>query len=343
MNEFLDGSKELVQQSIKDGVKQINNDISKLIEDVRKSAKRLIRYTSLLSNNHKDLLSEISGNNISIEKAYQFSKKLVKDDINFKNLMTAVFDFQNKANTLLGQTIQMRFVYINRKKEVEIYSIENSINDLTIDKTASSRGGNITGKYKIGLVRKEGPLITDKSKAIGLDSTFKEVYTRFKISKQKQKFKKSGPAYILWEEHLKKMDGVWISGAGPLAEAYFNFFIHNYRFNNYIEKAIKDFMLNKKYGAILADSTSGFLQGDVRGKDGKEYGIKTQNAQPLGYSDIIKYAQEVLNTADVKKYLEELQLKLEQKGSQNMVKHLNNNLNEVSEELLDAIQNRIKS
>ena len=341
MDEFLDGSKELVQQSIKDGINEINNDISQLTEEVRDSANKLLDYTNKLRDDHKELLNELNSNNKSEEQVYQFTKKLITDANEFKELMNRVFDFQNKANTLLGQTVQMKFVYVDRKGEVKIYSIENSFDDLTPDKIASSRGGGFSGRYQIGKIKKHGGVFDYNSKAVRLDSTFKEVYTRFKISKQKQKLKSA--AYILWKENSKNMDGAWISGAGPLAEAYFNFFINHYTFNNYIEKAVKDFMLNKKYGAILADNISGFLQGDIRGKDGREYGIKTQKAQSLGYSDIIKYAQEILKATDVKKYLKELQLELEQKGSQNMVRYLNNNLNEVSKELLDAIQNRIKS
>ena len=108
-----------------------------------------------------------------------------------------------------------------------------------------------------------------------------------------------------------------------------------------VECAVKDFMINEEFGAIMADSTSGFLQGDVS-KKGIEYGIKIQGGQTLGYTDIIKYAQEILEQTDIKQYLINLKQKLQLEGSKNMVKLLNKNLNEVSDELKQAIQKRIE-
>jgi hypothetical protein len=68
----------------------------------------------------------------------------------------------------------------------------------------------------------------DNEKAT-LDRTFQEVWQRYRISKNKIQL--GGAAYIIWYLSTSP-DGVWISGAGPLGEAYVAFFINNYVFSN---------------------------------------------------------------------------------------------------------------
>ena len=49
----------------------------------------------------------------------------------------------------------MVFVYISPKTgKVELYTLDNEIGDLTIDKASQSHGGIITGLYTNGQVRK---------------------------------------------------------------------------------------------------------------------------------------------------------------------------------------------
>lgn len=340
-NNFSQISNELIQQSINEVSEQIKKDLQPSAEKVKKAARDLIKYTEDIASEYRNLLNQKNTFNDStdIETVFHFSKKMIKSEEQFKELMKRVYLFQNEANALLDQKVQMTFLYFTRQNKVEMYHFDNSVNDLSIDRAAKSRGGTITGRYKKRLIAEKGQLIENiSSTSTKLDPTFEEVYTRFKISKQKQKL--LGAAYILWKEN-GELNGAYVSGAGPLGEAYFNFFINNYEFKFSTELNVKDFMTNDRYGAVLADSTSGFLQGDVS-KNGIEYGIKIQGAASLGYMDIIKYAQEILEQTDVKQYLINLKQKLQSEGSQNMVKILNNNLNEVSEELKQAIQSRIE-
>ena len=138
----------------------------------------------------------------------------------------------------------MVFVYISPKTgKVELYTLDNEIGDLTIDKASQSHGGIITGLYTNGQVRKFGQqIINSKYDSFILEKTFEEVYRRFKISKAKLKL--GGTAVILWKN--PEWDGVWISGAGPLGEAYLNFFINEYKFTNGREGNVEDYMMNNK-------------------------------------------------------------------------------------------------
>ena len=70
----------------------------------------------------------------------------------FTELMRLVYNFQNEANALLNQRVQMTFLYFTRQNKVEMYTLNNSVEDLTLDRAAQSRGGSITGRYKKTLI-----------------------------------------------------------------------------------------------------------------------------------------------------------------------------------------------
>lgn len=341
MGGLLQAANEAVQTGIEASIESLQkSDLQASADDVKKAAQHLIAYTEELIAKNNDFASQAAAmsSGTDIETVYNFSKKLVKTKDEFTELMSRVFDFQNKANAFLGQQVQMMFLYFDRNNKVQMYAVENSIQDLTLDRASSKRGGAISGRYTRSKIAKMGKLIDNNSaKNTNLEPTFDEVYTRFKISKQKQKMR--GTAYILWKEN-GEWDGAWVSGAGALGEAYFNFFVNEYIFSTMIEPAVKDFMTNNKYGAVLADNASGLLQGDV-GKGSMEYGIKIQDATAMGYMEVIDYAKEMLEAADIKQYLLDLKQKLQSEGQQNMVKMLNGKLEEVTEETLKAIQARI--
>lgn len=353
MDELSQTSKEAIDEGIESSLNLVREDLKPTEAVVKKAAQDLIDYTNQLIAKNNQIINQVKGMNdsTSIETVVSFTKKLVKTEEEFKELMKRVFTFQNLANAFLGQQVQMVFVYFNKNNKVEMYSVENSIEELTLSRASSARGGSLSGRYtKSKITKNEKNVLISQENTINnlkeregethLESTFAEVYTRFKISKQKQRMR--GAAYILWQE-LGKWDGVWISGAGPLAEAYFNFFINWYIFTPMVEPAVRDFMLNEKYGAVLADSTSGFLQGDIEGQNGMQYGIKTQGASAMGYMDIIDYAKGVIQAADVETYLLNLKRELQEKGSQNMVKTLNYQVEEVAKETLAAVGARIQN
>lgn len=339
-----DVAREMFDIGKADSLQAIDEALRPTAQQVRDAAQELINYASSLQARYGlTVADQLTTLNTSNEAAVlNFSKKYIKEKAEYQQLMTHVFNFQNLANEFLGQKIVMTFVAISPSSgKVTLYNINNSIEDLTLDKAAQSRGGHITGRInslsKIKNASKDiintGYNESDKNK---LDQTFQEVWQRYRISKNKLKL--GGAAYILW--YLGTWDGVWISGAGPLGEAYVAFFINNYLFSNKIEPNVRDFMLNPQYGSIKADNASGFLKGDIV-KDAAQFGVKIKGAQPMSYMEVIKYAQELLEASDVETYLRGLQTKLESEGEQNMVKPLASFAQESYEVLLEDMQSRL--
>ena len=70
----------------------------------------------------------------------------------------------------------MVFVYISPKTgKVELYTLDNEIGDLTIDKASQSHGGIITGLYTNGQVRKFGQqIINSKYDSFSLEKLLKK-------------------------------------------------------------------------------------------------------------------------------------------------------------------------
>ena len=339
-----DVAREMFDIGKADSLQAVDEALRPTAQQVRDAAQELINYASSLQVRYGlTVADQLTTLNTSNEAAVlNFSKKYIKEKAEYQQLMTYVFNFQNLANEFLGQKIVMTFVAISPSSgKVTLYNINNSIEDLTLDKAAQSRGGHITGRInslsKIKNASKDiintGYNESDKNR---LDQTFQEVWQRYRISKNKLKL--GGAAYILW--YLGTWDGVWISGAGPLGEAYVAFFVNNYLFSNKIEPNVRDFMLNPQYGSIKADNASGFLKGDIV-KDAAQFGVKIKGAQPMSYMEVIKYAQELLEASDVETYLRGLQTKLESEGEQNMVKPLANFAQESYEILLEDIQSRL--
>lgn len=311
-------------------------------EQVRASARELIAFTEVLQSRYRNNVAEMNAIGNNIESAMKFSKKMVQTRQDFKDLMQRVLDFQNISNNFLGQQVQMTFMYIApRTGQVTLYAVDNSVEDLTLDVASKSHGGMITGRYARAAINRQlgqtaREIVNSKYDSGSLESTFGEVYNRYKISKARLKLK--GAAYILWKN--PEWDGVWISGAGPLGEAYVNFFINEYKFHQMMEGNVQDFMVNPNYGAVLADNASGFLQGDVT-KGAIEFGVKIQGATAMGYMEIINYARDLLDAADVKSYLEGLKQKLHDAGVSNMVKPLEGLLDDEVNSLIEPLEERI--
>jgi len=331
-------AQEATNEAIDLAVQEFAMQVTPSAEQVKASAASLIQFTELLQAKYKNNTVEMRSIKDNIEAAMKFSKKMVQTKEDFRSLMEKVLDFQNICNAFLGQQVQMTFVYIApRTGKVTLYAVDNNIEDLTLDRASKSHGGGITGRYGQSRIRKMAQeIINSKYDSSSLETTFEEVYNRYKISKNRLKLK--GAAYILWKN--PEWDGVWISGAGPLGEAYVNFFINEYKFMQMMEGNVQDFMTNPHYGAQLADNASGFLQGDIS-KGAIEFGVKINGATALGYMDIIQYAKELLNTTDIRSYLEGLKKKLHEEGISNMVRPLDGVLNEEVQQLIEPLEQHI--
>lgn len=337
-----DVAKELVDNSIDIATDSMGELIQPSADEVKLAAKELTDYVDKIvehANTNEAIYNKLRGdkNSDNANQILSFSKRMIEHREQYMQLMEKVFNFQNLANAFLGQRIAMTFVYVDKSGNVQLYTMDNTVEHISVKTASKSNGGNLAGGYKSSLRQLKDLQTLKNSNYVdkdSLDTTFKEVHRRYLISKEKLKL--GGAAYILWK--VGEWDGAYISSAGPLGEAYLNFFLNEYIFSNAVEPSVRDFMLNESYGAILADNASGFLQGDVS-KNGIEYGVKMRGASAMSYMNIVQYARDIQEQADVKNFLLNLKKELESKSSKNLVKPLNGQLNREIQELLGPMIN----
>lgn len=342
------------------------------LQEEFKSEETLINEIKILYKQIVDSQEEIKKNKEAFYFKYKNMFNLDKELDEYKNFKKNILDlqkadwyneimekflkFQNLANQLLEQKIQMIFIDVNSKGKTTIYKIDNTLEHLSYDSTTNK------GRYSVKRkVLKNATIIEKNSKyQDALDSTFKEVYRRFNIGKkhkndflkkEKNKDKKNkkglGSSYILWKTSNDTWDGAYLNNIGSLGEAYFAFFINNFQIRGNIEKRVETFIIHKNYGAIKADSASGFLKGDII-KNNINYGIKMLNASALGFEEVLKRLQNtnLLNknsNESFKKVFKKLKLDLNKKSSQNMVKYLNGKLDSIENNVLEDIKKAIEN
>lgn len=337
---------EIAKQVYDLAAEEITTQIKASEAEVRAAALELVSYGMSLQIAYQQAQQiqnriETAGDGFYNE-ALRFNRKMVQTYEEFKELMTRVFKLQNIINSFLGQEVQMIFTYIDKNGKVELYKMENDVEHLTIGRASTSHGGGITGRYQFSksTLAKMAQVINTNYDSTSLDTTFAEVYRRYKISKSR--LKQGGAFYIFWKEN-SEWSGVRVTSAGVLGEAYTAFFLAEYIFQSMIEAAVGDFMTNSKYGATAADNISGFLEGDIS-KGNIQYGVKAKGATALGYMDIIHYAQEILAAPDLTQYLTGvdgkggLKQKLRDAGAKNLAQKLPDVIDGTFEEILSALK-----
>lgn len=337
--DFTDVAENAAKEAIDLATQEIGTQMTPSAEQVKAAAAELTSYVDMLVAQAQATEAMLAGLDTGNQtQVISFSKRLVDKKEKFIELMDLVFKFQNIANEFLGQRVQMTFVSISKNGQVELFAVDNDIEHLKIDRASSKRGGAFSGRYNYSKtnLQEMRRIVNSKYDKSSLDTTFAEVYKRYNISKARLKM--GGAAYILWKDN--GWDGAWISGAGPLGEGYLNFFVNEYLFSGMVESDVRDFMLNSKYGAINADNASGLLQGDIS-KDGIEYGVKMKGASAFSYMEVIEYARQVQEAADVETFLRELKQTLQDKAASNLVKPLSDMMNDELDGLLEPLENAI--
>lgn len=337
-------AEEVMQTGINELEKEYTRYIRPTIEEIRQSAKELVNYTSNLQSERSSVLNQIDNLNFDNEySVLNFSKSIIKTEKEYSELMNLVFNFQEKVNQFLGQAVILTFVYISPSSgKVDLYAIEENMKAFKAETRAASKGGDINGRINASVIKKYGQKILadsdyNENGKKTLDRSFQETWQRFRISKSK--FKMGGAAYILWKQG-KDWDGRWVSGAGPLGEAYVAFFMNEVVFPSSLEKSVCQFILDNKYGVVAVDNASGFLQGDVT-RGSMELAVKTGRAPAPGYKEIINYAKDILTTENVEEYLKGLKETLKNKGVKNAVKEMSTEIKkDVENELLPLYDKR---
>lgn len=333
------------------------NEIKTLYKQIMESRDEIERHKGIFYSKYGKMFNLDK----ETEEYIEFRKNILnpqKEDW-YNKIMGDFLKFQNLANELLGQKVQMIFIDVDTEGNTKIYEIDNTLEHLTFDPYTENGKGRYSTKGKI---LKDATMVVKKKsqQQNALDVTFKEVYRRFNIAKKhkndflkKQKEKKGiednkgyGYSYILWKTSENTWDGAYLNNIGSLGEAYYAFFINNFLIRGNIEKRVETFMMHKKYGAVKADSESGFLKGDIV-KGNIQYGVKMLNATALGFENVLKKLENTnllnKNGDNFKKVFKNLKTNLKKDKSDNMVKYLEGKLDSIEETVLKKIKENIEN
>lgn len=266
------------QDSLRVISKNVSNEVSNISENeiLKTMEEQAIPLYELIKNIKEAI-------NIFCEKAEKYG--IFKDtkgnidrlklrlESSIDDIYVSFFDVQNLINAYIGQRIVMTFVSVDSEGNREIRVSDNTVEHL---KEISFRGNQrlaylINEHYKT----LTNSLPSEKNQTIS--DVAKEVERRYVEYKGK----------ILWY-YPNAWKGYKMYHKGPINEAYVNFYVNNFYFGkSNTEENIDIFMKHKDYGAINADSTKGFLIGDVH-KGGIQYAVKGEFGGPQGLIQVAK-------------------------------------------------------
>jgi len=239
------------------------------------------------------------------KESYQQSEEYIqlKNQVNYLLAQTNLaqeyyrihFDFQTIVNAVLGQQIQMVYVFDDGSGP-ELYDLSG--HDLLTFEASSSAKLNARypstaqGMQQLDLMRQNNSKWNFSLS--GLKDTYKEVIRRYRYSKSKLKGGSFGKtAKVMWNLN-DKWEFMRVSSEGDINEAYAMFVLVNNEkpsFKNGQEQNVHDYAME---GIQHVDNVSGFLQGDVS-VNGIEYGIKSAGASVLGLKQIKDLAFAIVN------------------------------------------------
>lgn len=223
-----------------------------------------------------DLFEPFESQNKLLKSLPYQNPAAVKYDLQKKkiSIYEKFFQFQNKVNKLLDQTVTMTYVHIDENGQREIRLFDNTIDKINIEYIQRYK----YEYYKLGYEVNSGyKKLSDSIKYndTQLQAAATEITRRYHTYKKR----------VLWF-YPNSWKGYTMNSMGPINEAFVNNYIHEIKLGNSLEQNIDTFMLGD-YGAIKADATKGFLIGDVS-KDGIQYAVKGEYGSPQGFTEIIK-------------------------------------------------------
>lgn len=301
---------------------EINNELQIAANQLKMQEKNTIKSDDYLLKNYFQIKKNIS-NEIVINRIATLPRKYYE----------AIFRFQEELNDILGQTVQMVYVFINEASDSS--PILFQMNNEDILRYTATSGGELTGKYKpfasfsSGVGLELTTAVNSMTKAAltkmkveetpVLDETYKEVLWRFNYSREK--YKDSLPTnsgLILWKPSTRWYH-MLVNNKGDLAESYaaLKLDLNKFIVKKNIEENIHQFMEEVEY----VDNTSGFLQGDISIKDnltGKtiEYGIKKAEASTMKLNEVLNFMNLIIEKKGMfsKEQLEATKKKLAESG-----------------------------
>ena len=286
-----------------------------------------------------------------------------------KEYYECIMTYQKEMNEILGQTVQMTFVFENTG-EIIFMDSKDLVNGYD----------NEAGKFRYDLDLANNAQIQKTvydfiegtnfkiEDTIPLRDTYKEVIWRFRVAKKLKNSsnnRKTNFCMVLYyiKDHW---NGVKVSAGGDISQAYANFAL-NHTFEPFINKErelrVEYFLFGVQngsqvyktksreqirkwnFGVIGIDNESGFLAGDTS-LNSIEYGIKGIGASSLGVKQIFDFAENVVNKkgAFSKDDIEQWKRDANQRAStrNRMYEHINRNLESVVENASNYIEDLLR-
>ena len=348
--EFLEAiGQPAADMAIEESVDALGPDLSLSIAEVKSAAEAVLlaathlRDQALSQKNLESIMQQTYSDAAMLELSVEMQKSDIQSQEGYKYLMEKVFILQNIVNEWIGQKVQMVYVYKGQGGDIELWKVDNTVDDLSIGRGSKSHGGYVNGRYQLS--KKKLLAFMNEGKASLLENeaydpttlklTYSEILQRKKIAKS---VVNGGTFYILWNEG-DGWHGVRVSSEGVLAEAYAGFYLNGVVFESNMETNVRIFMTDPAYGAIQVDNQSGFLAGDVVQQGSSvQYGIKTKGASAMGYLQVVQMASQIYQecmreTPDLTSLLSSMKQTLKDEGTTKLA----NNIADMSDEVITKL------
>lgn len=277
----------------------------------------------------------------SIQDSYEYrtqvqNRALMTRKDYYRQMVEASLRFQRELNELLGQVVQLVYVYQDDKGNPTMYTLKEQdlMKVLSYERNKKAIKGRFreTDLFKTYLKNKTKYDIADNFNLDYFNWTYKEVIWRFNYGK------KTHTSLILWLNNpsLSKIPKVkWLKAkvdkSGDIKQAYASVLldrsINSVKLFN--SQKLDDNVHMYMEELAKVDSESGLLKGDV--EIGQiEYAIKGFDAQTLGMNQIIKLAEQIVG----KEVYTERDLK-EQKQYFHKIAGTRNKIEEMTQDMLN--------
>lgn len=217
-------------------------------------------------------------------------KEFIKGSVP-EELYSSAFDFQHALNEILGQKVQMIFVWRDKRGHVETYEFEekdllkfdyNKLHQLT------GRFANMSKQLRASLTPLEKTLIQNDQQEqwlAGLQSAFNETSWRYEHGTK---------GLVLFKDEMGNWVPFFISAQGDINEGYAAALLSEMNnpenWGSDLEWQVYIFLM--EYVANV-DNQSGLLHGDIT-VGNVEYAVKSAGASTLGLAQLKVLAQTIV-------------------------------------------------
>lgn len=217
-------------------------------------------------------------------------KEFIKGSIP-DQLYSSAFEFQHALNRILGQKVQMIFVWRDKRGHVETYEFEerellkfdyNKLHQLT------GRFANLNKQFKASLTPLEKTLIQNDQQEqwlAGLQSAFNETSWRYEHGTK---------GLVLFKDEAGNWVPFFVSAQGDINEGYAAALLSDMNnpenWGSDLEWQVYTFLM--EYVANV-DNQSGLLRGDIT-VGNIEYAVKSAGASTLGLTQLKVLAQTIV-------------------------------------------------